>query len=93
MISGVKHLESLPPPIPAVNQIELHPWCQQKDIVGYCQKKGIVVQAYSPLVRGDQEKFNDPVIKRLCDKYRKDPAQILVRWSLQKGSAEPYHSS
>ena len=36
----------------AINQIEIHPWCQQKEIVSYCQTKGIIVQAYCPLIRG-----------------------------------------
>lgn len=39
--SNVKHLEALPGPLPAVNQLELHPWCQQREIVDYCFKKGL----------------------------------------------------
>ncbi|KAG2113565.1 NADP-dependent oxidoreductase domain-containing protein [Suillus discolor] len=60
----------------------LHPFCQQKPIVEYCRKNGIVVQAYSPLVCGA---LDNPVIQELSTKYFKDPAQILVRWSLQRG--------
>jgi diketogulonate reductase-like aldo/keto reductase len=86
--SGADLLAKLPDPLPAVNQIELHPWCQQRKTVDYCQKKGIVIQAYCPIVRADQKKFNDPVIKQLCAKHNKDPAQILIRWSLQKGYVE-----
>ncbi|KAK1923353.1 putative aldo-keto reductase [Papiliotrema laurentii] len=82
---GVKHLEALPSPVPAVNQIELHPWCQQRDIVQYCESHGIVVQAYSPIVRADPARFADPVIQSLTAKHHKTPAQILIRWSLQKG--------
>jgi len=80
---NVKHLEEiceagLEPP--SVNQIELHPLCQQKAIVDYCRSHGIVVQAYTPLVRGE---FGNPVLQELSKKYNKDPAQILIRWSLQ----------
>lgn len=68
---------------PHVNQIELHPWCQQKEIVKYCEEKGIVVEAYSPLVRN--YKANDPTLVDMAKKHDKTTAQILIRWSLQKG--------
>ncbi|KAI0633292.1 Aldo/keto reductase [Trametes polyzona] len=82
---GVRHLEEIRSaglPLPAVNQIELHPFCQQTPIVTYCREHGIVVQAYSPLVRG---KMDHPVFRELAAKHGRDPAQILLRWSLQKG--------
>jgi len=60
----------------------LHPFCQQKPIVEYCNKNNIVVQAYSPLLRGA---LDTPVIQELATKYSKDAAQILIRWSLQRG--------
>ena len=84
-LSGVKHLEALPAPTPAVNQIELHPWCQQREIVDYCNKHGIVVQAYCPIVRAEKKRFEDPVLVSICKKHSKEPAQVLIRWSLQKG--------
>ncbi|KAH7885518.1 NADP-dependent oxidoreductase domain-containing protein [Phlebopus sp. FC_14] len=80
-----KHIEEIREAgleMPVVNQVELHPFCQQKEIVEYCAKHNIVVQAYTPLVRGAVD--ND-VIQELSKKYNKDPGQILVRWSLQKG--------
>ncbi|KAG9095046.1 hypothetical protein FRC06_010183 [Ceratobasidium sp. 370] len=83
---GVKHLEQLREAgfeTPSINQIELHPWCQQKDIVAYCEEHGIVVQAYCPLVRG--AKWEDPILKGLSEKHATSPAQVLIRWSLQKG--------
>jgi diketogulonate reductase-like aldo/keto reductase len=83
--SGVKHLEALPSPTPAVNQIELHPFCQQKEIVKYCHDHGIVVEAYSPLVRASKEHLDHPAIQALCKKHAKAETQILLRWSLQKG--------
>lgn len=71
----------LPPP--EVNQIELHPWCQQKPIVEYCNKHGIVVEAYCPLVRG--KTLGDETLVGVAKEVGKEPAQVLVRWSLQKG--------
>lgn len=53
---------------PLVNQIELHPWCQQKPIVAYCQREGIVLQAYCPIVRG--ERMDDPVLQSVVKKVR-----------------------
>lgn len=82
---GVKHLSALPEPVPAVNQIELHPWCQQRDIVKYCQDKGIVVQAYCPIVRADPKRMSDPVVVKVAEKHGKEVPQVLIRWSLQKG--------
>jgi len=82
---GVKHLEELAlvsSTKPAVNQIELHPWVQQRLIVEYCQKHDIVVQAYCPLVRG--RKMDDPTLQRVSKEVGRDPGQVLLRWSLQK---------
>lgn len=82
---NVKHLEEIIGAgyeLPSVNQLELHPFCQQRPIVTYCQAHNIVVQAYCPIVRG---RLDDPVILDIASKYDKDPAQILLRWSLQRG--------
>lgn len=68
---------------PVVNQIELHPWNQQRQLVEYCRSKGIVVVAYSPLTQG--RRLNDPTIVALAEKYGKSPAQIVLRWGIQKG--------
>lgn len=83
---GVRHLEEIREAgleLPAVNQIELHPWCQQRPIVDYCKNNGIVVQAYCPLTQGVY--LNEPILAELSKKYNKDHAQILIRWSLQMG--------
>jgi len=68
---------------PVCNQIELHPWNQQRRLVSYCRDKGIVVVAYSPLTQG--RRLNDKTIVALAEKYGKTPAQIVLRWGLQKG--------
>ncbi|OJJ02207.1 hypothetical protein ASPVEDRAFT_192729 [Aspergillus versicolor CBS 583.65] len=84
---GVKHIEELKPFAkvwpPHVNQIELHPWCQQRVIDAYCKKHGIVVEAYSPIVRN--YKANDPTLIELAKKYNKATQQVLIRYALQKG--------
>ncbi|KAL2889924.1 putative oxidoreductase YJR096W [Ceratocystis lukuohia] len=66
-----------------VAQYELHPWCARKEIVEWCRARGITVEAYSPLVRG--ERWGETQLVKLAEKYGKSEAQILLRWSLQKG--------
>lgn len=48
----------------------------------YCAKEGIAIQAYSPLIRA--QKMNNPVLKSVAERYNKTPAQILLRWCIQK---------
>lgn len=66
----------------SVGQWELHPWLPRPDIVEWCQRRGIAREAYCPLVRG--QRFEEPSLQGLTKKYGKTPAQILIRWSLQK---------
>jgi diketogulonate reductase-like aldo/keto reductase len=84
---GVKHLEELlkskPRYLPAVNQIEVHPFNTRTEITSYCKEKGILVQAYAPLARALRMKH--PTIVSLSEKYQCTPAQLMVRWSLQNG--------
>ncbi len=68
---------------PSVNQIEFHPWNQQKVIVEYCKREGIAVQAYSPLTRG--LKLGDPVIAEVAKRHGKTAAQVVLRWVIQQG--------
>ncbi|KAF1809339.1 aldo-keto reductase-like protein [Eremomyces bilateralis CBS 781.70] len=67
----------------SVNQVELHPWLARPDIVEWCKKRGVIMEAYSPVVRMEREK--EPVLIQLAKKHGKTPAQILLRWSLQMG--------
>ncbi|WRT65587.1 uncharacterized protein IL334_002532 [Kwoniella shivajii] len=82
---NVHHLRSLPSPKPTVNQIELHPFCQQREIVKYCQENNITIQAYSPLIRADKERLANPILVDIAKKHSKEVTQVLIRWSLQKG--------
>ncbi|PWY97283.1 Aldo/keto reductase [Testicularia cyperi] len=82
---GVKHLEEIQKTgeLPAVNQIEIHPWCQQRPIVEYCKQNNIVLQAYCPIVRGKYA--DDAELNEIAKKHGVSWAQVLIRWSLQKG--------
>lgn len=62
---------------------QLHPWCQQREIVDFCNKNKIIVEAYSPLVRN--YKANDSTLLELAKKHDKTTAQVLIRYCLQKG--------
>jgi len=82
----VRHLQELlghAKVAPAVNQIELHPWCQQRDVTAFCQQHDIAVEAYSPLTKG--MRLKDPLLAGLARATGRSPAQLLLRWSLQKG--------
>ena len=82
----IRHLEELEANsgiIPAVNQIECHPLCYPKELIDYCQDKGIQVQAYAPLARGAY--LDNDVMCVLGTKYAHTPAQIGLRWATQKG--------
>jgi diketogulonate reductase-like aldo/keto reductase len=68
---------------PAVNQIELTPFLQRRETVELCHAKGIVVEAYSPLTRG--KRLGHPVIVDVARKVGRTPAQVLLRWGIQKG--------
>src|SRR6266498_3630936 len=67
--------------IPAINQVEFHPFLYQKELLQFCKNSNIQLEAYSPLTRGN--KLNHPALKALDKKYGKTSAQILIRWSLQ----------
>ncbi|KAF2801663.1 Aldo/keto reductase [Mytilinidion resinicola] len=67
----------------SVNQVELHPWLPRDDIAKWCKERGVVVEAYCPIIRAT--KAEDPLLLPLAKKYNKSTSQILLRWSLQKG--------
>ncbi|PKS13369.1 hypothetical protein jhhlp_000140 [Lomentospora prolificans] len=67
----------------SVGQWEIHPWLPRNDITEWCKKRNVAVEAYSPIVRG--ERWGEKAVVELSKKYNKSEAQILLRWSLQKG--------
>lgn len=68
--------------VPAVNQIELSPFLQRREAVAFCREKGIVVEAYSPLTHG--ARLGDPVVVSEAKRAKRTPAQVLLRWGIQK---------
>lgn len=84
---NIRHLEELLKECdvkPAVNQVELHVFLQQPELLDYCKKHDIVVEAYSPLAHGYG--LDNPVLKELADKHGKTTAQIMIRWGIEVGT-------
>jgi diketogulonate reductase-like aldo/keto reductase len=77
--------------VPAVNQIELHPYFQQKELVGFHEEHGITTQAWSPIGgitsyrESERRSFDEPVILAIGEKYGKSAAQVMLRWHIQNG--------
>lgn len=83
--------------IPEMNQIELHPFLQQPELVEFCTENNILVTAYSPLGSGDRSKemkaenepslLEEPVITKIAEKHGASPAQVLIKWAVTRGTA------
>ena len=71
--------------MPTVNQIELHPYNTREELVEFCQKNNIAITAYSSLGSGKVGPLQDKVVQSISEKYQKTPAQILLRWGIEKG--------
>jgi diketogulonate reductase-like aldo/keto reductase len=71
--------------VPAVNQVELHPYLVQAELRAFDEQHGIRTEAWSPIARGG-ELLRDPVVTTIAEKYDRTPAQIVLRWHLQLGN-------
>src|SRR4051812_751541 len=78
--------------VPAVNQIEQHPYFSQADVQAFGERHGILAQAWSPIGgitfyrdSGHTSTLEDPVINAIADAHDKSPAQVMLRWGLQHG--------
>ncbi len=67
--------------VPAVNQVEFHPFLMQPDLMKFCKEHKIQLEAWSPLMQG--QILLVPVVQKLAQKYKKTPVQIVLRWDLQ----------
>src|SRR5699024_4545030 len=70
---------------PVVNQVECHPYLQQKELKEFCKKHHIYLECWSPLYRGG-EVLQEKIITDLAHTYNKTPAQVILRWHLQNES-------
>jgi diketogulonate reductase-like aldo/keto reductase len=80
----IRHLEELLSSsdlVPAINQIEIHPFLYDRELIQYCESKTIEVEAYSPLTKG--RRIHDPSITTIARKHGKTPAQVFIRWCLE----------
>lgn len=80
--TNLEQLETIASEMPAVNQFEFHPRLQQPELVAACRDRGIVVEAWAPIMRGRVGEVEE--IASLASRYGKTPAQITLRWMVQK---------
>lgn len=69
---------------PAINQIEINPFFQQTDDVKFFQGRDVAVEAWAPFAEGKNDIFNNQLLKDIGEKYGKTPAQIILRWLIQR---------
>ena len=82
----IKHLQEMEKyanEMPAINQVELHVFLQQPELIDYCREHNIAIEAYSPLAHA-KAGADEPVLKELADKYGKTYAQIMLRWCIDR---------
>jgi len=82
----IRHLEAMKEyahEMPAVNQVELHVFLQQPELVRYCHDKGIAVEAYSPLAHA-RAGADEPILQEIAKKHGKTFAQVMLRWCIQQ---------
>ena len=93
---SVKHIDDLMKTakvMPLVNQVELHPFFAQRELRAEHAKRGIVTQAWSPIGginryrpgAQTEDPFGHPTIRALAEKYKKTPAQVILRWHIESG--------
>ncbi len=82
-IDNLKELEDKFEVIPAANQVEFHPYHYQKELLEYCNSKNIIIEAYSPLVHA--KRMDEERLVAISKEMGKTPAQILIRWAMQRG--------
>jgi 2,5-diketo-D-gluconate reductase A len=71
--------------VPAINQVEMHPWLQQRELRAFHAQHDILTEAWSPIARGGNH-LKDPVIGRIAQRHNVSPAQVILRWHLDLGN-------
>jgi 2,5-diketo-D-gluconate reductase A len=69
--------------VPAVNQIEVHPYLTQEEVRSFCAERQIAIEAWSPIAQG--QVLDDPTITAIADSHDKTSAQVVLRWHIQRG--------
>ena len=82
-IGNLKEIEDRFDILPAANQVEFHPYHYQRELLDYCNSKNILIEAYSPLVHA--KRMDEPRLVSISQELGKTPAQILIRWAMQRG--------
>jgi diketogulonate reductase-like aldo/keto reductase len=83
MIPNLEDLKASSDLVPAVNQIEYHPYLQSPELYEYCKQHGTVLEAWAPIMKG--QVMQVPELIAIGEKYGKTPVQVSLRWILQKG--------
>lgn len=89
------HIESIEKAtniLPAINQVEIHPLFTQKELIDFSHKKGIILEAYTPLARLDERMTRLPKLKALTSKYNRTLTQLILRWHIQNGVIPVFRS-
>jgi diketogulonate reductase-like aldo/keto reductase len=81
----LEHLAANSSVVPAVNQVELHPYLVQSEVRAYGNEHGIATEAWSPLAKGGSL-LSEGLVQQLAETYGRTPAQIVLRWHLQLGT-------
>jgi 2,5-diketo-D-gluconate reductase A len=82
-IEHLRRLEAEAEVVPAVNQIEVHPYFANDDVREYGRERGIVTEAWSPIAQGNV--LGDPEVTAIADELGRTPAQVVLRWHIQRG--------
>jgi 2,5-diketo-D-gluconate reductase A len=83
-VEHLRRLEVDADVVPAVNQIELHPYFLNEEVRAYGEQHDIATEAWSPIAQGAV--LDDPVITRVAERLDRSPAQVVLRWHIQRGS-------
>ncbi|MGD1060166.1 MAG: aldo/keto reductase [Methanomassiliicoccales archaeon] len=85
-IRHIQEMDSYATVPPAIDQVELHPYLYQKDLIEFCRARKVQVESYSPLTHGNM--LEEPALSEIAKKHGKQVAQVLIRWGLQHGLVE-----
>lgn len=83
LVEHLRELTSFASHLPAVNQIEMHPAFQQREVIAECERLGIGVEAYSPLGQGAA--LRDAVVREIASAHEATPAQVVLAWHVRQG--------